>query len=142
MKQLRYFVLIALSTVALGLISCKDDGPGKTDEEKQLEALAKVWTISSATVDGSDVSSNFTGLTVTFTEEGDYSTNGSYGPVWPSSGTFELGTDLNTVVRDDGVTLTIALDNISLTASFNYNTLPGGRTSGILGDYVFQFTTP
>ncbi len=144
MKHLRYLILMVLCTAMLGLLSCGDDGPKKTPEEKQLELLARDWTVSSVVADGVDITSNFSGLVVTFDLDGNYSTNTGYGPVWPDSGTFTLsGSDFGTIERSDGVSLSITeVTATSLTVGFTYSTLPGGRVSGILGDYVCQFTSP
>ena len=99
------------------LISCGGDDDTsvatdpveQTEEEKQLELLsASVWKMSSITLDGAMqrlilVGSNLLSIGKT------YSTNGSYDPVWPSSGTFSFGSDINTLTRDDGVSMTISV---------------------------------
>jgi hypothetical protein len=130
------------------LISCGDDDDAsvaddpveQTEEEKQLESLsASAWTMSSITLDGADVTTNFSGLVLTIKSDKTYSTNGSYDPVWPSSGSFTFGSDLNTLTRDDGVSMTIAVSETSLTVTFTYAD-SGGRIDALPGDYVFNFT--
>ena len=148
MKQLRKFVFFTFSIAAMLLISCGDDDDtsvatdpvAQTEEEKQLETLsASVWKMSSITLDGADATSNFSGLELTIKSDKTYSTNGSYDPVWPSSGTFSFGSDINTLTRDDGVSMTISVSETSLSISFTYAD-SGGRIDGIPGDYVFSFT--
>jgi len=147
MKQLRKFVFFTFSIAAMLLISCGSDDPGvatdpveQTEEEKQLELLsASVWKMSSITLDGADATSNFSGLELTIKSDKTYSTNGSYDPVWPSSGTFSFGSDINTLTRDDGVSMTISVSETSLSISFTYAD-SGGRLDAIPGDYVFSFT--
>ena len=129
------------------LISCGDDDDAsvaddpveQTEEEKQLESLsASAWTMSSITLDGADVTTNFSGLVLTIKSDKTYSTNGSYDPVWPSSGSFTFGSDLNTLTRDDGVSMTLAQSETSLTVTFTYAD-SGGRIDALPGDYVFNF---
>jgi hypothetical protein len=95
--------------------------------------------MSSITLDGADATSNFSGLELTIKTDKTYSTNGSYDPVWPSSGTFTFGSDINTLTRDDGVSMTISVSETSLSISFTYAD-SGGRIDAIPGDYVFSFT--
>ncbi len=148
MKYFRSLIFFTFSLGALMLISCGDDDDAsvaddpveQTEEEKQLESLsASAWTMSSITLDGADVTTNFSGLVLTIKSDKTYSTNGSYDPVWPSSGSFTFGSDLNTLTRDDGVSMTIAVSETSLTVTFTYAD-SGGRIDALPGDYVFKFT--
>ena len=149
MKYFRSLIFFTFSLGALMLISCGDDDDAsvaddpveQTEEEKQLESLsASAWTMSSITLDGADVTTNFSGLVLTIKSDKTYSTNGSYDPVWPSSGSFTFGSDLNTLTRDDGVSMTIAVSETSLTVTFTYAD-SGGRIDALPGDYVFSFTS-
>jgi hypothetical protein len=150
MKHLRSFIFFTFSLGALMLISCGDDSDDpvtedplteSTEEEKQLESLsASAWKMSSITLDGADVTSNFDGLVLTINSDKTYSTNGSYDPVWPSSGSFTFGSDINTLTRDDGVSMTISVSETSLTVTFTYAD-SGGRIDALPGDYVFSFTS-
>ena len=150
MKHLRSFIFFTFSLGALMLISCGDDSDDpvtedhvteSTEEEKQLESLsASAWKMSSITLDGADATSNFDGLVLTINSDKTYSTNGSYDPVWPSSGSFTFGSDINTLTRDDGVSMTISVSETSLTVTFTYAD-SGGRIDALPGDYVFSFTS-
>ena len=150
MKYLRSFIFFTFSLGALMLISCGDDSDDpvtedplteSTEEEKQLESLsASAWKMSSITLDGADATSNFDGLVLTINSDKTYSTNGSYDPVWPSSGSFTFGSDINTLTRDDGVSMTISVSETSLTVTFTYAD-SGGRIDALPGDYVFSFTS-
>ena len=148
MKYFRSLIFFTFSLGALMLISCGDDDDAsvaddpteQTEEEKQLESLsASAWTMSSITLDGADVTTNFSGLVLTIKSDKTYSTNGSYDPVWPSSGSFTFGSDLNTLTRDDGVSMTISVSETSLTITLTYAD-SGGRIDALPGDYVFNFT--
>ena len=149
MKYFRSLIFFTFSLGALMLISCGDDDDAsvaddpveQTEEEKQLESLsASAWTMSSITLDGADVTTNFSGLVLTIKSDKTYSTNGSYDPVWPSSGSFTFGSDINTLTRDDGVSMTISVSETSLTITFTYAD-SGGRIDALPGDYVFSFTS-
>ena len=148
MRHFRSFIFFIFSIAAMTLISCGDDDDSvaddpteQTEEEKQLESLsASVWTMSSITLDGADVTTNFSGLVLTINSDKTYSTNGSYDPVWPSSGSFTFGSDINTLTRDDGVSMTISVSETSLTITFTYAD-SGGRIDALPGDYVFSFTS-
>ena len=96
--------------------------------------------MSSITLDGADVTTNFSGLVLTINSDKTYSTNGSYDPVWPSSGSFTFGSDINTLTRDDGVSMTISVSETSLTITLTYAD-SGGRIDALPGDYVFSFTS-
>ena len=148
MKHLRSFIFFTFSIASVMLISCGDDGddPGSddpveaTEEENQLESLStSAWTMTSITLDGVDATSNFSGLILTIKSDKTYSTNGEYDPVWPSSGTFTFGSDLNTLTRDDGVSMTVSVSETSLSITFTYADA-GGRIDALPGDYVFSFT--
>jgi hypothetical protein len=148
MKHFRSFIFFIFSIAAMTLISCGDDDDSvaddpteQTEEEKQLESLsASVWTMSSITLDGADVTTNFSGLVLTINSDKTYSTNGSYDPVWPSSGSFTFGSDIKTLTRDDGVSMTISVSETSLTITLTYAD-SGGRIDALPGDYVFSFTS-
>ena len=149
MKYFRSLIFFTFSLGALMLISCGDDDDAsvaddpteQTEEEKQLESLsASAWTMSSITLDGADVTTNFSGLVLTIKSDKTYSTNGSYDPVWPSSGSFTFGSDINTLTRDDGVSMTISVSETSLTITLTYAD-SGGRIDALPGDYVFSFTS-
>ena len=146
MKHLRKFVFFTFSLAALMLISCGNDDSADdlvtqpTEEENQLESLsASTWAMSSVTLDAADATLNFSGLALTLKADKTYTTNGSYDPVWPSSGTFAFGSDLNTLTRDDGVSMTVSVSESSLTVTFTYAD-SSGRIDAIPGDYVFSFT--
>jgi hypothetical protein len=129
------------------LISCGDDDDvsvadypaEQTEEEKQLESLSSsAWTMSSITLDGADATANFDGLVLTLKSDKTYTTNGCYDPVWSSSGSFTFGSDINTLTRDDGVSMTVSVSETSLTVTFTYAD-SDGRIDALPGDYVFSF---
>lgn len=144
----------------LFLISCGGDGgadpnptPEPTAGEKVLVNLvASAWKVKSVTVDGTDRSSLFPGLTISFSSSA--STNGkptafsgsftstNGGQVWPASGNWTI-TDPTTgalLSRGDGVAiqLTEATEaSLKMTLTWNRNTFGPGRTKSVKGQHIF-----
>jgi len=137
------FSLIAL-TLVMGVLvsSCKKDNTDtKTEEQKKIEQLAKTWVLAAGsnlvTIAGTDVTADWANFVLTFGDK-TYQTSSADSPlVWPASGTWAFGADLNTLVRDDGVDITIKLSDTSLELQFDY-TASGGRFDGIEGNWVFK----
>ena len=139
---------IRLSLLAVTLImgvmisSCKKDPPvTKTDEELQIEKLSKAWKVNPAansiTVDANDQSLDWSGFVLTLGDK-TYSTSGSFSPeVWPASGTWAFGADVNTLVRDDGVSMSVSVTDASLQLQFDYSAA-GGRLLGVEGNWIFK----
>ena len=142
-----YLMAIALM-MALSFISgCNKDDDEQSVKDKQTELLAKKWNIktdvNSVTLNGDDDTDQWPGFTVTFYSNGTYVASNiseaRLNTVWSSSGSwlFKSDTNVNTIVRDDGVEININVDQGSLSMNFNY-TEPNGRISGIEGEWVFD----
>ena len=156
----RIFSLLLLVGATLILSNCGGgDDPEKSEEELQLDKLkAGQWTLLSAS-DGTDRTSEYPGMTLSF--EGTFSNGGTYSYTssatsWPSvspweeagSWKFVSGSVSNKVIRlSDDVEMTYTLSNSDkqLSLSFNYQG-PGfnnaGRVEVVEGDWVFTFTRP
>ncbi len=138
----------SLSLVALTLIagffisSCEDDTePPKSDEELRIEELNGIWVLDAGsnvvTVAGRDVSADWSGFALTLNEK-NYSTSGSDSPeVWPANGTWDFGSDVNKLVRSDGIEISISVTETSLALQFDYSAA-GGRLNGIEGTWIFK----
>ena len=136
---LSFFALVALILFS----ACNPEEPEKSDEEKQLEALAGTWNVTDVTLDGT-VDTGFNNMVLTLTSSKGYSTSGGdFSPVWASSGTFEFKADTKgeVIVRDDAVEIAISnLSGTNMTMSFEYQDAGiGCRSKGICGTYVFNF---
>ena len=139
---------IRLSLIALTLVigvlvsSCKKDPPvTKTDEEVQIEKLTGTWKLqagaNAVTVASNDVTADWTGFTLTLGDK-TYQTSSSSEPlIWPSNGTWAFGTSVSTLVRDDGVEVTVSVTDTSLQLQFDYSA-SGGRLNGIEGNWIFK----
>lgn len=162
LKEMRWLIMVCLSGVVVAFVltlsSCGgDDGTDPTPEptvgEQVLSNLvASQWKVKSVTVDGSDKSSSFPGLTITFTSSA--TTNGkpssfsgsftaSNGePVWPLSGNWTIpdiavGSKLQ---RSDGIEIQlieVTETSLKMSLPWSKNTLGPGRIESIKGQHVF-----
>jgi len=134
-------ILIAL-TLMMGVMinSCKKTKvTPKTEEELQIEKLALVWVpkagTGAITIDGVDVSTDWANFVLTVTDKA-YQTTGSFSTeVWPASGSWAFGADVNTLVRD-GIDVSIAVTDTALRLEFDYTV--GGRLEAIEGKWIFN----
>jgi hypothetical protein len=157
LARIVYFLFFV--SIAVVNSSCDgSDDPEKSEEEIQLDKLkASQWTLLSAS-DGTDRTSEYPGMTLTFT--GSFSAGGTYAYTssatdWPSaspwndedSWKFVSGSVSNKLIRlSDDTEMTYLLSNSDkqLSLSFNY-TGPGfnnARVEEVEGDWVFTFTRP
>jgi hypothetical protein len=148
------------------LVNC--GGGGSTPEpvaDQQFTKLQKAWIFSSATLDGSPSSIDFTtGIPVTdpgpmkVTISGTKGTASTYAYAvvgrpaispWPKSGKWEFGTNPSSqIIRDKGtvdeLAMTYTVDASKLTVSFTFNNPNGGyqnpRMNVVGGNWVFVFT--
>ena len=143
MKKIKYLSLLLLVIWLSGIFSCNK---GKTEVNPQDQVKTKLkgtWTIVFATRDNIDVTSDFNGFSITFTETG-YSTNGG-GVALPVSGAWAFSGEKTDKVVFDGdidVTLTFSNNDTNLRLEF---TIPDtiydlGRKEVLGGDYVFELT--
>ena len=149
MRKYTYLItLLALAAVFTFSNCGGDETPEKTEAEKRLEELAGAWNISTATLDGADVSSDYANMILTLTTSKGFSVSGGdFTPIWPSSGTFSFkqdgsgNDDINTIVRNDDVEITISsVSQSNLNLAFSFAVSPPCRAKGICGGYVFTFT--
>jgi hypothetical protein len=134
--------LLALLLIGSLCTSCGgDDGP--TPLEERLRALTARWSVTSVSNDGTDVSSRFTGFTLTVSGDQRYTTTNGGNP-WPAQGTFEVLTDnLDLFRRDDNVDISIVnITETNLTLSFNMSSVRGTASGvdGITGSFTFNLT--
>lgn len=141
------------------LLSC-DGGevtPEVSETDLMKEKLAKTWVASSAsssiTVDNDDVTSEFSGFTLTLSDNLSFTSNSntlSRTPTpWPTNGTFSFGgtsdsPSLNQLIRDDGLTVSVTTDGSTMRMTFVFSDSnkdsTGGKVGAINGNWVFQFS--
>ena len=125
--------------------SCKKDPPPpKTPEEEQTEKLVGTWMVATGsnavTISGTDVTEDWAAFELTLTDGGFTSANANSAEVWPPNGTWSFATDdVTTLVRGDGVEITVNVTETALLMQFTYSS-SGGRLDGIDGNWVFNMT--
>jgi hypothetical protein len=140
MKKIANQILVVLALSSLLLTaSCKksnDPSPGDITTQQLSSAT---WKVSTVTVDGTDQTTLFKNMTLTFTSTGYTTTNG--GAVWPANGTWAfVNENATTIKRDDGVE--VALSDVSeagfkMTLVWSESTFGSGRVASVAGTHVF-----
>lgn len=146
-KTIQYLLLLAFSASLLIFTACGDDGgdgppePEKTQQELATEKLVgNTWSLQSVTRNSTDVSSDFSGFTITFTSSGFTTTNGT--GAWESSGTWTwTDAQAKSFTLENGVAVQVEFSNndtvLTLTFTVEETTFDIGRTTGLAGNYVF-----
>ncbi len=131
------FLPVLLVVVMSSLLSCKGDDPDPVQE--QINKLTATWQLETVINDDVDVSSQFTGFSLTV-DGTRYSTQNGGSP-WPAMGTYELLPDnLNLIQRDDNTPITITeITTETLVLRFNFSR-DGGVREGINGSFTFSLT--
>lgn len=145
MKVLHAFKL-AVTCVAcismLTFIACGGDPTPSQTKQEEVTALlvGKTWKVQSVQVAGVDKTTDFTGMTISFTSTGFTVT--SAGPTWPATGTWSFtNTEATTFKRSDDVEVQVEATSTSLKLTFNWTktTLGPGRKNSVAGTHVFTF---
>jgi hypothetical protein len=150
MKNLKetYSSIVAMAfalmvvTIISTLSSCDGDEPAvsKQDEVK-AKLIAGTWNIGSVMVDGTDKTSVYPNLKLTFTSAGFTSLNG--GVIWPASGTWTFtSADATAFTRNDGLVVTIqevTATSMKLALAWDKTTIGPGRLSSVAGQHIFTF---
>ncbi|MDH5397929.1 MAG: hypothetical protein OEX02_07275 [Cyclobacteriaceae bacterium] len=145
-SSLAVILLLASLFLTKGCKKPVEEGPSPA--EQQITNISKSWTVESVTFQGSeDRTADWAGFTITITSGKTYSTSGAFSPgPWPASGTWDFVQDnggtvnINKIVRDDGMEVSISVSAAALTMTFTYNDTVnnGGRSDAINGEYVFK----
>ena len=146
MKKLSYLLsTIVLFSVLLTVGCKKKSDPGPSDEQLQLDRIAKAWTVTAAQLGSEDVTDGFTNFSITINDNLGYNASGSTRDPqpWPSSGSFSFNDgDLNTLVRNDGLEMTLNVNDegTTMTLSFTFveATHQSGRVEAIDGAWSFN----
>ena len=150
METKKYILYITLILIGLVVESCKkDEDPSPVDLRKnELSATWEVGIDGSVILDNNNVTSYFSDFALTVNTDFSYSTVGLTTPnPWVLEGSWEFASDtdgnvdLNKIVRDDGLIVTIGnLSDYDLQLSFIHDASVHltGRISNVTGQYTFQ----
>jgi hypothetical protein len=136
----RIFRLLPFIMLAAGLTilsSCGGDDPSASAVMTK-KLIAHPWELSNVTVDGTDKTALYSGLTITFSKTGFTTTNG--GVVWSASGTWEfIDKKAQFMIRNDDLEIEIieaTSSTLKLGFSWTSDTFGPGRASSIAGNHV------
>jgi len=132
-RQSLGWIVITLGLIALGLgvSSCSDDSPAA-----EQDALVKTWTPGTVKKDEADVTADYTGLQITFVEDGTY-TSQNAGHLFKASGTWaRKGTTQLTLDSSLEVTIgSVSATDLGLQLTLSEADLAGGRIQALVGEY-------
>jgi hypothetical protein len=136
---LKLKILVVLLGITL-LPGCGGNDPSAS-EVMLKKLMAHPWELSNALVDGTDETTLYQGLVITFTKTGFTASNG--GPIWPASGTWEFTDNkAKSIIRGDDLVVEIveaSKTTLKLSFIWDNNTFEPGRVSSVGGDHVFTF---
>jgi len=136
--------IASLAAVAMFTIftSCGNGSDDPSATEAALKILkSKTWQISSVTVDGTDRTPDFAGMTIAFTDDALTTANG--GVLWQPRNTWQFMDNRPTAIQlGDGLEVrlvTLTKSSLITQITWNKNTYGPGRIASIQGQYVFSF---
>lgn len=140
-----------LGLTGIFLSSCSDD-ESPSAKAKQLSNLSGTWQVATVTVDGTDVTQDYSAFELTLsgsakTDVFTYAVTGrpALSP-WPAGGTWSFGTDLKSeIVRDQGtdnLLINYSITDSQLTMGFMFSGLGynASRIRSSEGNWVYTFT--
>lgn len=152
----RILSLSLVATAALFYSGCGSKGGGTDSAQKvQLAKLTKTWTLTTATLDGKDRTSDFANLKLTvsgtYSKDGDtytYSFTGSRPnpSPWPASGTWQFGanpaTDLTRLddTPPQALTYTVSDTQLDIKMTYSGTGFAGSRVNQVTGNWEFVFS--
>jgi hypothetical protein len=141
MKNLsQLFIQLSIFSVMVSCSPSTDDSD-LSPEEIQLNLLSKTWSLGNVSYEGDNVTDRFGGFTITFSGSKSYTTTPERGDYdfepFKSSGSWDfMDSNLNMLIRDDGVEMVISVSENTLRMNFMI-TESNGRLAG-LGEYQFD----
>lgn len=141
---MKTIIFLSVLLSAIFMTSCSsssDPAPELSEEEKQINKLAKTWGLGKVTYGDDDVTERFDDFELTLTKEKTYNTSGNRGDYdyepFKASGSWDFQDDnLNIVNRNDGVEMGLQVSENELILIFNVSE-ENGRMAG-LGNYRFD----
>src|SRR5688572_27071867 len=129
--------ILIILFIGLTMMHCssEDAEPKLSDEEKQMNKLAKTWTLGTVTHGDEVITDRFEDFALTFTKTKHYTASGNLGDYdydpFRNSGTWDFQEgNLNLVTRDDGVVMVVQVTDRDLLLTFTM-TEANGRLAGL-----------
>ena len=159
MKKLN-FLVAALIFSGIFLMSCggSSGGEKQSEEELQIERLAKSWGLSGTSTvfrDNDNITAEYNGFRLTLSSSFTYTISGDANEIFArTSGSWDFPrnsanepTNLGQILIDgDTRPLTVVVDADGTVLDINFSisngTPIGGRVQGVDGDYIFSDLVP
>jgi hypothetical protein len=141
MKSITKILLFPIVVVGLLFTNgCGGDEPSAS-EVMLKKLMAHPWQLSSALVDGTDKTSVYSGLSLTFTKTNITATDIT--PSWPTTGTWEF-TDGKAIaiIRNDDLEIQlveVSKDVLKISYTWSSTTFEPGRVKSVSGNHVLSF---
>ena len=141
-------VIYTLLFITLFLISsCDSDDPEISDRESLIEALTGTWTVdedSYILIDNQDITDFLIGFEISIDKELRFTTNNDQLQFqefpWPTEGTFTLNDELTRITRNDGLVITLDLNDDESVLDFEFNADESGRAASAAGGWKCGFS--
>lgn len=143
MKSITKIFLFPVFVVGLLFTSgCGGDEPSAS-EVMLKKLMANPWHLSNALVDGTDKTSVYSGLSLTFTKTNITATEIT--PSWPNNITWEF-TDgkAKAIIRNDDLEIQlveVSKDVLKISYTWSSTTFEPGRVKSVNGNHVLTFVT-
>jgi hypothetical protein len=137
-------IAVSLITLVSILTGCSDDDDKKSTDSRS--ALVGTWVLGangSVVKDDVDVTAEYDGLQLTFSDAGTYTAVNST-PLWQSSGTWSwTGTGATALTLDgdfDVTVTTLEAQSLVLHFTLQADDLDAGRSASLAGNYTVTLT--
>ena len=141
MKPILISTLLILGLLSIESCNKRSDDNNLSAKDKTSALLLSVpWNVNTVVADGTDQTTVFTGMTLSFNSTSYTTTKG--GALWPSNGEWTYADESGkSLLRSDGLLVTILdISSTSLTLSFiSTKGSIGWRVNSISGNYIFTF---
>jgi hypothetical protein len=146
-------IVIILGLTGMILSGCGKDDPAPSQEEKQLNKLSDTWVVNTVTMDGGDVTSDYSSFELTLSGSANSAVY-AYGVIgrpllspWPSGGTWTFGSDVVTDIRRDPGTgdqlqMNYTVTDTQLTIEFSFSGTgynAPARVNSAAGNWIYTF---
>ncbi len=149
MKILTKYTLLVIFLISL--FSCEDDN-SPTDRDEFIADITGAWTVdgnSQIILDNQNITSLLADFEIVINSDLTFSTNSDQIQIeimpWPTSGSFIINDELDQFTRNDGLIISVAVDeNSVMTLDFQFDEgfddSQGGRLHGIRGRWTMKIT--
>ena len=141
MRNVNYYFFCLFFVVAVMTGCKKDDGGDPSPEDAALTKLQGTWTLSNATKDASNITSQYEDLTIVINNKTLTAQGAPASSVFPTGNfNFKEGDSNTIVINGINISLNVTDTNLRTSFSLNEDGSDAGRVAVVKGDYIFTFT--